>query len=150
MLERITVGLETKKIFTNVSLSYLDKIGKSVRAALKNENDPTSAYETPNLFVPSEFYCKVMKPLFNHYAAKTFRLNKYIVHAVDNGEIMSDLLQEDNLSATWGSVTTRVLSTPNYPFNFRYSKDSECLKCIFVANARRGDGTIVLSYNQRL
>ncbi|GAB5371571.1 hypothetical protein AAMO2058_001591700 [Amorphochlora amoebiformis] len=60
------------------------------------------------------------------------------------------VVRGEYLQATWGNVITTVRTSAEYPFNIRYSKSSENMKCIFVANAKTPDGTLVLSYNQKL
>ena len=142
------------RILSNATLSYFDKLGRSVHGVLKNVNDPTRADQTLDIFLPLPLYKSYVKPVLMDLASRTYRLNKCQVHVFEDRVRLNKIIPEDQLAATWGEgeslQTTRVLSTSMYPFNVRCSSCSENLRAMFVANARNSDGTFVLSYTQRL
>ncbi|GAB5373407.1 hypothetical protein AAMO2058_001748800 [Amorphochlora amoebiformis] len=141
---------EANKMIANSVLSIFDRLGRSVHGALKNFNDPTKADQTPNLFVPLPLYNSVIRTILGELAGRQIRLDDYDVYQIHSRANIERVVRGEYLQATWGSVITTVRTSPEYPFNIRYSKSSENMKCIFVASAKTPDGTLVLSYNQKL
>ncbi|GAB5371582.1 hypothetical protein AAMO2058_001592600 [Amorphochlora amoebiformis] len=139
---------DASKFLANCILSIFDRLGRSVHAVLKNFNDPTKADETPNLFVPLSLYVVIIRRILGNLAGRKIRLDDCEVFRIHTRANTQRIVRREYLEASWGRRP--VQSTPDYPFNIRYSRTSEDLKCIFVAVAKRANGTMVLSYTQKL
>ena len=139
-----------KKTMQNALFQCLDRLGRSVHKTLQDKNDPTKVQETPNLFVPVDFFKGCMRTSLQFFSQRSFMLNRNFVCVHCNRSKLNEVMQEGHLRAEWETVNTRVLSTSAHPFNIRCNPRQGNLKCIFVANARKRDGTLVVQCDQRL
>lgn len=139
-----------KKLLTNMCLSVLHKLSKTIYNALKPENDPTNHILSGKVFVPADLYESLLMKVFTKTAARSFRLNTARVHRYCTRATLEHVIDTKALCATWGDKTTTVSVSADYPFNIKYMRESEMMWCVFVAVCRRTDGTLVISNSQVL
>lgn len=94
-----TTMANTKKTLQNVLFEYLDRLGKSVYQTLQDRNDPTKVQETPNLFVPVDFFRGCMRASLQFFIQRHFLLNNNIVHVYHKRGKLNEVIQEDALRA---------------------------------------------------
>ena len=69
------------KATANSGLAVLDKLGRTVRGALKDMNDPSKPHKTSSVFLPAALCDAFVAVMLRGLASNTFRLNSCNVHA---------------------------------------------------------------------